>query len=844
MSNWSRALLAEVAMTGALGLSTAEAEERLRQFGPNALPKQKSGSVIERFLTQLRDPMILLLIGACAVTITIGDTIDSLVILAVIVLNSFLGVSQEVRAERALDALSELAAPTAKVIRDGVAKVVAAREVVPRDLLRLDAGDVVPADAHVLAAHGLQIDESAVTGESVPVDVVDGNDVRAGTVVTRGRATSEVTRTGSHSTLGQIAELVASAPTRATPLQGRLSRLSRSLVLIAILAAALIFVLGLLQGRGPGEMLVVAVSLAVAAVPESLPAVVAVALALGAFRMARRSAIVRSLPAVETLGSVTVIASDKAGTLTEGQMVARKVWTSNNLYVASGHGYSPEGELSEQKPNRAADVQLEGLLRAIVLCNDAHLVPPAGTDGWAASGDPLEAALLAIAEKAGFDAREARLRWPRSAEVPFDSERRIMTTTHHHDLDELTIIKGAPEQVLKLTGQDPDSEASRAARDLTDEGFRVIAVAQGFATRSGEPGEATTLDLLGLVAISDQPRATARGIVDSCRDAGVKIVMVTGDHPATARAVANSVGITYSAPLLVQGDDIDAHGLPDRLDDVGVYARTRPGQKVEIVNALQRAGHVVAVTGDGVNDAPALRAADIGVAMGHGGTEVARQAADLVLANDDLRSVIVAIEEGRRILANIRRFLRYALSGGLAEIIVLLLAPFAGIAMPLLPAQILWINLVTHGIPGVAFGTEPVDPALMTRPPATPGESVLGGGLGRQIAIGGGLIAVVTLLAGIVSHVQGLPVQTVIFLVLGIGQLALALALRVRRPRRGAAERGLELAVCCAAVLHLAAVYTPALQDVLHTRTLDLPTLALAVAVSIVPAGVVRIIGD
>ncbi len=803
------------------GLSAAEAAESLRVHGRNELPRAAPVRAWRRVVQQLRDPMILLLLAAATVTTVLKDVTDTAVIGAVILLNTAMGVIQEVRAERALAALEDMSAPTARVVRDGHVQVIPAPILVPGDLAHLEAGDIVPADAVVLEAHGLSLDESAMTGESVPVERVDGNEVQAGTVVTRGRAAVTVTRTGSASALGQIAELVAAAPVRATPLQRRLSGLSRTLVVAAAAASAVVLVMGLVQGRSVGTMLVVAVSLAVAAVPESLPAVVSVALALGASRMARRSAIVRRLPAVETLGSVSVLATDKTGTLTEGRMTVSRVWTPGAAYSASIDGV-PALICDDGTTAAATDADLARLLRAVVLCNDAHLVSNEVEEKPQLVGDPLETALLTLAQLVGVDIAGIRSSWPRVHEVPFDNRSRRMTTEHRSpDGRDLTIVKGAPESVLALL--DPSPETARAqetATAMARSGRRVIAVAETTPDQ-GESSGAPVRRLLGLVAIADPPRAAARGVIAACRDAGVRVVMITGDHADTARAIGDDLGLT--------GDS--------------VYARTRPEQKVDIVRSLQEEGQVVAMTGDGVNDAPALRAADIGVAMGRGGTEVARQAAALVLADDDLGTVVVAIEEGRRILANIRAFLRYALSGGFAEVLVMIAAPFMGMVIPLLPGQILWINMLTHGPPGVAFGAEPVDPAVMKQPSRHPEESVLGDGLGLQILFLGSVIAAVALAAGLAADVSGQPVQSHVFLVLGLAQLGVAMALR--SPRRGRTwrhGRSLEAAVAVSAVLLLAALYVPALQDLLHTKPLEAAALLPLFALSMIPGVFARLV--
>ena len=827
------------------GLSGAEAAHRLATEGPNVLPSVPPRGILSRVLGQLRDPMLMLLLAAAAVTLAIGDVTDTVVIGLVIVLNTAIGVVQEVRADRAIAELDRLAAPVARVLRDGRVIELPGADVVVDDVVALDAGDVVPADLQVLEGYALQVDEAAMTGESQPVDRVAGEELSSGTVVTKGRAVGLVVRTGRNSGLGQIAALIAGAGVTVTPLQLRLRRLSRELVVVVLVAAAVVFALGLARGRDLTEMLVTAVSLSVAAVPESLPAVVSVSLALGAHRMARRSALVRRLPAVETLGSVTVLASDKTGTLTEGRMVATAAWAPPAQdYAVSGQGYAPVGAVvGAEGPVTEASPELMRLLRDVVLCNDAHLLEPAPGpehDDWAAAGDPLEAALLALAGKAGVVVEDVRAAWLRTEERPFEAERGWMTTSHRDARGRwLTVCKGAPEAVLAMFADTEEVLRARAETErLAGLGCRVLAVADVEAPSLDRGG----LGLAGLVGITDPPREASRGVVEACAAAGIRVLLVTGDHPVTARVIASQVGIVAPDSAVVTGVDVaeGRHGAD--LDHVAVYARIRPEQKVRIVRDLQERGHVVAMTGDGVNDAPALRTADIGVAMGRGGTEVARQAADLVLADDDLATIVHAVEEGRRVYANIRNFLRYAVSGGVAEVLVMLAGPFLGVALPLLPAQILWVNMLTHGLPGVAFGAEPAATSVMRQPSRSPRESVLGGGLARQIALIGTLIAVVSLGAGLAAQSQGIHLQSVTFVTLGLAQLWVALALRARTTRTWR-QRGLEVAVLGAALLQVLAVEVEAFQRLLGTQSLGPVVLLECLAVAAVPGALVWLLG-
>jgi P-type Ca2+ transporter type 2C len=573
-------------------------------------------------------------------------------------------------------------------------------------------------------------------------------------------------------------------------------------------------------------MAIVGVSLAVAAVPESLPAVVAIALALGAHRMAKRSAVVRRLPAVETLGSVTVIATDKTGTITEGRMVVERLWTPNSEYAVAGHGYDPSGSIRPDQTDGSAQVDRDAardrLLRDVALCNDARLVR--GTQ-WSVIGDPLEGALLVVATKGGHDVVSLHNAWTRTAEQPFDPLTRRMTTTHRHtDGRELVVCKGAPEAVLSALETSHDvGRATLVAEELAAEGYRVIAVADHETTDPNTSADKIVLTLAGLVAIDDPPREHADKVVAACHRAGVRLLLVTGDHPGTARAIARRVGI-------LDAGRAKSHGP-------SVYARVRPEEKVAIVQSLQHQGEVVAMIGDGVNDAPALRCADIGVAAGLGGTEVARQAADLVLMDDNLSTVVSAVEEGRRIYANIRAFLLYAVSGGLAEVATMLVGPLLGIAQPLLPGQILWINLLTHGLAGVAFGAEPADPAEMARPPRPPEQSVFTPRFTIHLCVAAVTLMAASLTVGVLGT-SGAEQRTSIFLTLGLGQLAVAWAIR-SRPQTRTRGRSLPLAIAGAAALMLLGALAPPMQALLETRPLEAVTLLTVAMAAAVPGLVV-----
>jgi P-type Ca2+ transporter type 2C len=811
------------------GLTSAQARDRLARHGPNALPEAPPQSLWGRSLRQLRDPMILLLLAAATLTLVLRDWPNTVIIAAVVVFNTAAGLVQQMRAEQAMAALNELVAPLARVRRDGTLVEIPAADVVRGDAVTVVAGDVVPADGRLVTGRMLQVDESQLTGESLPVEVAEDGELTGGTRVTRGRGAFVVTRTGADSGIGRLAALTLGAATRRTPLQDRLRRLSRMLVLTVGALTAVVMVSGLLRGRPVAETLVVGLSLAVAAVPESLPAVVTVALAMGARRMARRRAVVRSLFAVETLGSVTVVATDKTGTLTEGRMLAENVWTPRCTHRASGSGYDPAGAIIGVDGH---DPYLARLLRAVVLCNDARLEHD--EEGWRVVGDPLEGALLALGAKGGHPQAETTARWPRVDEQPFDHASRHMTTWHRDDAGRrLRVCKGAPEAVLALVQPgDGAAHAVDAAAALATDGYRVIAVAD-------DGGRDTDrLELLGLVAIGDPPRPQSADVVRALRSAGVRLVLVTGDHPGTAEAVARRVGIAGPDDRAIEGAELEAGGVHPSLTAI---ARVRPEQKVTVVRALQADDEVVAMLGDGVNDAPALRAADIGVAAGKGGTEVARQAADLVLMDDDLATVVAAVEEGRRIYTNVRAFLVYAISGGLAEVAVMLLGPLVGLALPLLPGQILWINLLTHGLTGVAFGAEPADPRDMARPPHARAESVFDVRARVLLVVATTALSVTALAVGVAAAGGPGERRTALFLTLGLGQLGVALALRAggHRPLR---ERRLELAVGLASALMVVAVYLPGASALLRTVDLPLSTAILAAAAAAVPGALVAVL--
>ena len=807
----------------AIGLTDSEANHRLAATGPNVITTERARSLGASILAQLRETMILVLLGAAVLTAATGDLADMAVILLVVAVNTTVGVIQERRALGAVAALQALAAPTARVRRDGRVTDLPATDLIPGDILVLTEGDVVGADARLIEAHQLTVDEALLTGEALPsartLDVVGDaatpiadrtSMVHGGTLVVHGTGIAVVVATGKHSAIGAISVLLEHATAPVTPLQRRLARLGRILSVGAVGACLLVAGLGLLQGQDWEVVAVTAISLAVAAIPESLPAVVALSLAAAARRMARHGAIIRTLPAVETLGSITVLATDKTGTLTSGEMATVALWTPLR-------GEEPLTDAPLPGPGLGQDAAGPlAVLEAAVLCSDAVLGQP--------GGDMTEVALVTGATTCGIDVMGLRVRFPRIDVIPFDADRRDMSTTHTGPDGSFTITKGAPEAVLPATG---DTAAQDVAERWASDGRRMLGV-----TRTDRAGK---LCLLGLIAIADPVRPEAIAAISACRGAGITTVMITGDHPGTAQAVARQTSMLDPPATGTHGADVGPR----------IHARTDPAAKLALISDWQRDGHVVAMTGDGVNDAPALRAADVGVAMGRRGTDVARGAADLILTDDSLATVVVALAEGRRVFDNIRRFVRYALAGGTAEIAVMLLGPFLGLPLPLLPAQILWINLVTHGLPGVAIGAEAAEPDLLRRAPRPPQEGVLTRRTTGQILILGTAVTTCCLAIAAWSKASDGPWQTMLFLTLAGGQLGLALTTRAdTRPFWRVSLRGNPLllaAVTSSAALMLAAVYLPGLDDLMGTQTLSAGELGVVLAASLCPAVVAQL---
>jgi len=734
------------------GLSVNEAKNRLTRYGQNKLRKGKRFSALVIFVSQFKSLVTWVLIGAAAVSAALGETIDGIAIIAIVILNAIIGFLQEYRAEKAAAALSRLTAPHCRVVRGGHSLVVTAIEIVPGDILLLEGGDLVAADARLIQTSVLRINEAPLTGESQAVGKSTDklpqetplaerkNMVFLGTSVTGGTGRALVVNTGMETELGHIAKLLETAESGETPLKRRLDRVARLLLWACFGVVALIFSLGLLRGIAPFELFLSAVSLAVAAIPEGLPVVVTVALALGVQRMVQRNALVRHMASVETLGCAEVICTDKTGTLTMGEMTARKLITSDSLYRITGEGYGTEGAFFsgnvENLPSKSPE--LFALLYASAACNDAELTLIDGRSEVV--GDPTEGALLVVAAKGGITRAAVETQMPRLAAVPFDSDRKRMTVIRNRENHPWAFVKGAPEVILSRCSLIRTDQGVRALTEndrsrllqanalLAHDALRVLAVAErsldNFSFEESMAVNDTEIEqgltLLGLIGLQDPPRGEAKEAVIKCKRAGIKTVMITGDHPDTARAIGHELGILGKGDEVLVGaelDRLDDEALKQRVSKVSVYARVTAEHKLRIVRAWKARGVVVAMTGDGVNDAPALKEASIGIAMGITGTEVTKGAADIIITDDNFASIVAAVEEGRGIYDNIAKTLAYLLSGNTGELIVMLSAVLLGWPLPLLPLHLLWINLVTDGLPALALATDPIEPGVLNRPP-------------------------------------------------------------------------------------------------------------------------------
>ena len=830
------------------GLSAAQVAERIALHGPNALHEKRGRSPWRMLLDQFTDFMILVLIGAAVISGIVGDVQDTIAIIVIVILNAVIGFIQEYRAERAMAALKRMSEASAQVFRDGQVETVNASELVPGDVVLLEAGNVVPADFRLIEAAQLRIDESALTGESIAVEkqihalpVVDAplGDKTClaykGTIVTYGRGRGLVVATGMHSELGKIAALLNEDDETKTPLQKRLKAFGQRLALAALAVCLLVFVIGIIRGEPLLLMFMTAVSLAVAAIPEALPAVVTISLALGAHKLVKQHALIRRLPAVETLGSVTFICSDKTGTLTQNKMHVTAIYV--------------DGELCKTWQDEKKAEPWVTLFHALALSNDAHL-----DRHGKIQGEPTEAALLRAAQEAGWDKALLEDEMPRLKELPFDSERKRMTTFHKTEEGIIAYTKGSPEalvsqciRILTASGEQVIDQTALLleVEAMAAKGLRVLA----FACRtwpalpgSEQPDELERdLVFLGLIGLIDPPRREAKEAVALCKTAGITPVMITGDHPATARAIAHELGILVDSDgRVMTGAELaklDQQTFEAEVERVRVYARVDPIQKIKIVKALQDKGEVVAMTGDGVNDAPALRAADIGIAMGKGGTDVAREAAHMVLLDDNFATIVHAVRYGRRLYDNIRKFIRYIVTTNSSEVLTIFLAPFLGLPIPLLPIHILWINLVSDGLPALALTAEPAERGIMRRLPRPPKESLFSNGIWQHMIWVGLLMAGLTLVTQAWAYHSGSAHwQTMAFTVLTMSQMVHVLAIRSEKESLFSigffSNIPMAVTVIVTFMLQMATIYVPAFNPIFKTEPLSMSELALCFALS------------
>ncbi len=904
------AVLAEL-KTGHNGLSNSEAARRLAEVGPNQLDERPGRTRLQVFLSQFKDTMVIVLLVAAAISFVLaltshesGEFTDAIMIMIIVILNAILGYTQEFRAERAMAALKQMAVSVVRVRRDGQIREVPATELVPGDVVLIEAGVRIPADARLIESANLRVEEAALTGESVPVEKVTDalttdsasvgdrtNMVFMGTTAVYGRAVAVVTETGMATELGKIADLLQEVGEDRTPLQQRMEQLSKVLAVAALVIVAIVFAVGLLRGQEIKLMFMTAVSLAVAAVPEGLPAVVTISLALGAQRMVRRNALIRRLPAVETLGSVTTICSDKTGTLTENRMTVIALDVAGTELNLTTHLQNAGALMGpDDTPLLDVDSDIGLLLLGSALCNDAVLERNENGEGYHTVGDPTEGALVVAAARMGLWKAHLDEQMPRVQEVPFTSERKRMTTVHScselpqgdpleklyrtmPDAPYMAFCKGAADALLAVSDSvwnegtiEPMTDDWRgrimAANDrMALDGIRVLGLSirpmNELPQKATEDTIEQQLIFVGLMGMIDPPRQEVRQAVDQCRTAGIRPVMITGDHPYTALHIARDLGIVDStvdnARVLI-GTDLEKMSVEDLegvVESTSVYARVSPEHKFKIVEALQAKGHFVAMTGDGVNDAPALKRANIGVAMGITGTDVSKEAADMVLLDDNFATIVHAIEEGRTIYENIRKFVRYIVSCNVGEILLMLVSPLLGLSLPLSPVQLLWINLVTDGLPALALGVEPASKDIMEEPPHAPDEGVLARGTGTYILWIGLLLGAVCVTTQYLAEKGGLGGtdpriwQTMVFTTLGLSQMGNALAVRSDKMtllKLGIFSNRLLIgAVLLTVLLQMAVVYVPFLQDVFNTAALSLEHLLICLGLSAVVFVVVEL---
>lgn len=861
-----------------LGLSTVQAKKRLARYGWNELEEKSKASVLYLFFTQFKSVLILILLAGVGFSVYAGHTVEAGVISVVIFLSVILGFIQEYRAERAMESLQKMAPSLASVLRDGQFRDIPTHDIVPGDIVKISVGNRIPADIRVIEAINLQVNEAPLTGESVPIEKTSApfvetrlsigdrrNLLYAGTSVTYGRGIGVVITTGMATEFGHIVALLQKASSHDTPLQKTLDHIGNVLAVVALVIVLAIVGVGILRGEALHEMILFGIALAVAVVPEALPAVVTISLAIGARRMACRNALIRRLPAVETLGSTSVICSDKTGTLTRDEMTVRKIWVANEMFTVTGVGYEPVGRIVKAGTQVRIDPPLSALLGAMALVNDASVVR-VKRGHWAVQGDPTEGALWVASAKAGLRKHELDKQFPRCNEIPFTSESKCMTTLHvDPDGGLLALTKGALESLLPFcthwltsTGESPltkevEIQFLAEAEAMAATALRVLAVA-GKTNATMETAR-EGLCLLGLVGMIDPPRPESKAAIELCKKAGIRVVMMTGDHPLTARAVARELELLRHG-IVVTGADLD--GLSERefqkkVRQVEVYARVSPEHKLRIVTALQKQGHVVAVTGDGVNDAPALKQADIGVAMGVGGTDVSREAAAMMLMDDNFATIVSAVEEGRGIFSNIKKYLMYLLSANIGEIGLMAGAILIGLPIPLSAVQILYVNLATDGLPAIALAVDPLDKHLMRQPPRDPKRGIFTPSVTILMLVGGIWSTVVNLGLFVWALESKRPIEeamTLSFVTLVIIEFLKAYNFRsdihsvFHRPF---ANRWLNWAILWELTLLIAVIYVPWLQSLFHIIPLTWEdwSLTLFVAFTLIPVlemakGVIR----
>lgn len=865
--NWHALEIVDILRTlqsGRDGLSKTEAQKRLERFGSNELAEKKRVSPWMLFLEQFKSFLIIILLVAVVLSAALGEVVDAIIIGIIVLFASGLGFFQEYRAERAMEALKRMAAPMASVLRDGKETDVPARELVPGDIVIIRTGDRIPADARLIEAVNLRTDEASLTGESAPVEKINTlvevkaglgdrrNMVYMGTTAVYGRGVAVVTGTGMATEFGRIAGMLQEVKQEPTPLQVNLDRTGKWIAVAALSVCVVLAGFGVARGHEVLEMFIWGIALAVAAVPEALPAVVAISLALGVQRMAKRHALIRRMSAVETLGSTTFICTDKTGTLTQNKMTVRRIYTDGKLIDVTGTGYEPRGEFLVDDiafvPKQGDSLYV--LLNTALLCNDTSLN---NTDGaWTIKGDPTEGSLLVAAAKAGLWQKDVTNWFPRIGEIPFSSERKRMTTIHHIGDGKIAYSKGAPEEILSscnfiyIEGQERELTATEraniqdVAQTMADDALRVLGMAYKRLPGNLEIDQTVEQEMVfvGLVGMIDPPREEAKEAIKLCDQAGVKTVMITGDHKVTAVAIARDLGLLKGG-LVLTGAELDRLGheeLEEQVEKIEVYVRVSPAHKLRVVEALTKRGHVVAMTGDGVNDAPALKKADIGVAMGITGTDVAKEAADMILTDDNFASIVAAVEEGRGIFGNIKKYLMYLLSSNMGEILLMagaiLLGPLIGLpagAIPLVAIQILWVNLATDGLPAIALSVDPPDPEIMNQKPRPRGQGVFTRPVILLIAIGGIWSSLVNL--GIFKWALDagrgmIEAQALCFLTLVLIQLFKAYNFRSDQHsvfKIGFFKnRWLNLAIAWEVILLVLIVYIPFLQQPFHTFSLSI----------------------